>query len=120
MPDPLPADIVARQRSDSTAALAAALILAGSFPDIVSWALRAFNVKDGEPKVSVPIDVDAKSRHAPRPQPAAKSDKALLAVLRANPGASLDDLIRLGRRTADIDCRIAQASRGSGARRASQ
>ena len=42
MPDPLPSDIVARLRSDSTAALAASLILAGSFPDIVSWALRAF------------------------------------------------------------------------------
>jgi hypothetical protein len=37
MPDPLPADVVARLRSDSTAALAASLILAGSFPDIVSW-----------------------------------------------------------------------------------
>jgi hypothetical protein len=39
MPDPLPSDIVARLRSDYTAALAASLILAGSFPDIVSWAL---------------------------------------------------------------------------------
>jgi hypothetical protein len=38
-------DIVARLRSDSTAALAASLILAGSFPDIVSWALRAFGGK---------------------------------------------------------------------------
>ena len=37
MPDPLP-DIVARLKSDSTAALAAAPILAGSFPDLVSWA----------------------------------------------------------------------------------
>jgi hypothetical protein len=32
MPDPLPSDIVARLRSDSTAALAASLILAGRFP----------------------------------------------------------------------------------------
>ena len=54
MPDPLPSDIVARLRSDSTAALAASLILAGSFPDIVSWALRAFSVKDSEPKVAFP------------------------------------------------------------------
>jgi hypothetical protein len=30
MPDPLPSDIVARLRSDSTAALVASLILAGS------------------------------------------------------------------------------------------
>jgi hypothetical protein len=32
MPDPLASDVVARLRSDSTAALAAPLILAGSFP----------------------------------------------------------------------------------------
>jgi hypothetical protein len=96
MSDPLPADIVARLRSDSTAALAASLILAGSFPDIVSWALRAFG-KSGELKPSIPTD-EGKNRHAPKSKPAAKSDQALLAVMRANPGASLADLIRLGRR----------------------
>jgi hypothetical protein len=98
MPDPLPSDMVARLRSDSTAALAASLILAGSFPDIVSWALRAFSSKDTEPKVSVQPEGGDKSKYAPRPQPVAKSDKALLAVMGANPGASLADLIRLGRR----------------------
>ena len=99
MSDPLPSDIVARLRSDSTAALAASLILAGSFPDIVSWALRAFG-NSGEPKASVPTDVGRKGaniKHPPR-RPAAKSDQALLAVMRANPGSSLADLIRLGRR----------------------
>jgi hypothetical protein len=98
MPDPLPSDIVARLRSDSTAALAASLILAGSFPDIVSWALRAFSSMSGEPKASVFAARDGKSRRAPRPQSAIKSDQALLALMRANPGASLADLIRLGRR----------------------
>ena len=98
MPDPLPSDIVTRLRSDATAALAASLILGGSFPDIVSWALKAFSVKHSEPMVSVPTDGDAKSRHAPRPQSSVKSDKALLDVMRANPGASLADLIRLRRR----------------------
>jgi hypothetical protein len=97
MPDPLPSDIVARLRSDSTAALAASLILAGSFPDIVSWALRAFS-KSSEPKASVPAHSDFKSRRAPQSQPAAKSDQALHTLMRANPGASLADLIRLGRR----------------------
>ena len=97
MPDPLPSDIVARLRSDSTAALAASLILAGSFPDVVSWALRAFS-KSGEPKASIPASGEDKSRLSPKPQPALKSDQALLAVMRANPGASLADLIRLGRR----------------------
>ena len=97
MPDPLPSDIVARLRSDSTAALAASLILAGSFPDIVSWALRAFSSKSDEPKASVPARGDDESRPALKRR-SAKSDHALLAVMRANPGASLADLIRLGRR----------------------
>ena len=97
MPDPLPS-IVARLRSNSTAALAASLILAGSFPDIVSWALRAFNSKSDEPEANVCVPGDGKSRRALRPQPAVKSDQALLALMRANPGASLADLIRLGRR----------------------
>jgi hypothetical protein len=98
MPDPLPSDIVARLRSDSTAALAASLILAGSFPEIVSWALRAFSSKSDEPKANVLADDEGKSRPAPRRRPATKSDQALLAVMRANPGARLADLIRLGRR----------------------
>jgi hypothetical protein len=97
MPDPLPSDVVARLRSDSTAALAASLILAGAFPDIVSWALRAFSRSD-EPKAGVPGAGDRQSRHAPRRQSAVKSDQALLAVMRAHPGATLADLIRLGRR----------------------
>ena len=75
MPDPLPS-IVARLRSNSTAALAASLILAGSFPDIVSWALRAFS-KSGEFKPSTPT-ADGKNRHAPKSKPTAKSDQNLL------------------------------------------
>ena len=98
MPDPLPADIVARLRSDSTAALAASLILAGSFPDIVSWALRACGANESKPKASIPAEGDGKTRHVSQRQPAVKSDQALLALMRANPGASLADLIRLGRR----------------------
>jgi hypothetical protein len=97
MPDPLPSDVVTRLRSDSTAALAASLILAGSFPDIVSWALRAFS-KGSEPGAHVPTKGEGKSRHVPQRQPAVKPDQALLALMRANPGASLADLIRLGRR----------------------
>ena len=96
MPDPLPSDIVARLRSNSTAALAASLILAGSFPDIVSWALRAFS-KSGELKPTMPTD-RGKNRCAPKSKPAAKADQALLAVMRANPDAGLAELIRLGRR----------------------
>ena len=47
MPDPLSSNVVTQLRSDPTAALAAALILAGSFPDLVSWAMRAFGGKEG-------------------------------------------------------------------------
>jgi hypothetical protein len=119
MPNPLPSDIVARLRSDSTAALAASLILAGSFPDIVSWALGAFSNTD-KPKVSGTATGDSKSKPASRPQPAVKSDKALLAVMRANPSASLADLIRLGRRPRTSTVASAQAPRGGRARRASQ
>jgi hypothetical protein len=60
-------------------------------------ALRAFS-KSGEPKASIPSSGEDKSRHSPKPQSATKSDQALLALMRANPGASLADLIRLGRR----------------------
>jgi hypothetical protein len=77
MSDPLPSDVVARLRSDSTAALAASLILAGSFPDIVSWALRTFTVKDSEPTASDVTDDEGKRKPAPRPQPAVKSDQNL-------------------------------------------
>jgi hypothetical protein len=70
--------MVARLRSDSTAALAASLILAGSFPDIVSWALRAFSSKSDEPTASVPAHDDYKSTYAPRPWAAVKSDQDLL------------------------------------------
>ena len=38
----LPDDVVVRLRSDPTAALAAALIVASAFPGIVSWAARSF------------------------------------------------------------------------------
>jgi hypothetical protein len=81
------------------------LILAGSFPDIVSWALRAFGAtqgtKSGEPKAIALADGDskrAKIKQTPQRQPAAKRDQALLAVMRANPGASLAHLVKLGRR----------------------
>jgi hypothetical protein len=46
MADPLSYDVVARLKSDPTAALAAALILVGSFPDLVSWAVRVFSGKE--------------------------------------------------------------------------
>ena len=116
MPDPLPSDIVARLKSDPTAALAAALILAGSFPDLVSWAVRVFDPgakpggSNGELKVNgaggsngvaqryaAKKATRANGQHAPR-EAAAKHDQALLALMRASPGASVTEIIRMNRR----------------------
>jgi hypothetical protein len=108
MPDPLPSDVVARLKSDPMAALAAALIVAGSFPDLVSWAMKAFGGKDGVPlsetkppssvsrragRSNAPAKRDEASVRArsnganASPAVAAKHDEALLALMRANPGA---------------------------------
>ena len=111
MPDPLASDIVARLKSDPTAALAAALILAGSFPDLVSWAVRLFSGKDGaadcEPKASGAGGSNgvawkgprsqARGQHAPR-ETAARHDQALLALMRANPDVTVTELIRMSGR----------------------
>jgi hypothetical protein len=110
MPDPLPSDVVARLKSDPTAALAAALIIAGSFPDLVLWAMRAFGGKedakangaggsngfaksDGAKK-----GVRAKGRHNNSRETAAKHDQALLALMRANPDANVTEIIRMNGR----------------------
>ena len=114
MPDPLPSDVVARLKSDPTAALAAALILAGSFPDLVLWAMRAFGGKDGAKangagesngvaksdaakKGARPPGPQARGRHNSR-EAAAKHDQALLALMRANPDANVTEIIRINGR----------------------
>jgi hypothetical protein len=99
MPDPLASDVVARLRTDPTAALAAALILAGSFPDLVQWALRAFG---GQARCAGKANGEStratKASHA-NPREAAKGhDQALLELMRVNPGASLAEIIRLNGR----------------------
>jgi hypothetical protein len=114
MPDPLLSDVVARLKSDPTAALAAALILAGSFPDLVLWAMRAFGGKDGAKangagesngvaksdgakKGARPPGPQARGRHNSR-EAAAKHDQALLALMRANPDANVTEIIRMNGR----------------------
>ena len=117
MADPLSSDIVARLKSDPTAALAAALILAGSFPDLILWAVRVFGPRDPKPGASngelkangagvsngvakrpgAKKAARANGHHAPR-EAAAKHDQALLALMRASPGASVTEIIRMNRR----------------------
>jgi hypothetical protein len=103
MSDPLPSDVVVRLKSDPTAALAAALILAGSFPDLVSW-VRAFGGSRPSPptlpKPNGKPPTPARANGAGGPvvangggpaAAAAKHDQALLALMRANPGAGHGD-----------------------------
>jgi hypothetical protein len=117
MPDPLSSDVVVSLKSDPTAALAASLILAGSFPDLVSWAMRALGGKCGacvaEPKANgvghdkprkangagtrFQIGPRAKGSHNPR-EAAAEHDQALLALMRANPDASVTKIIAMSGR----------------------
>jgi hypothetical protein len=102
--DPLPSDVVVRLRSDPIAALAAALILASSFPDLVSWAVRAFGgnescrAANGELKAAAPRASAVSNVASTRHFSAARHDQALLALMRANPGASVTEIIRINRR----------------------
>jgi len=114
MPDPLPSDVVDRLKSDPTAALAAALIVAQAFPSLAAWATRSFGARVGSTRGEAPKPAPKPSAkgngagHAPRPKgangrkdprgTAAKHDEALLALMRANPGASTTELIKLNRR----------------------
>jgi hypothetical protein len=107
MPDPLPSDVVATLKTDPTAALAAALILAGSFPDLVSWAVRVFSGQSdaancelkptASPRATGQRRARAKGRQTSR-EAAAKHDQALLALMRANPDASVTEIIRMNGR----------------------
>jgi len=112
MPDPLPVDVVHSLKSDPTAALAAALILAGAFPDLVAWATRVFSGKgtaNSSPKANGGSHGVAKRDEAKKAGPeargranpseaAAKHDQALLALMRSNPGASATEIIRMNGR----------------------
>jgi hypothetical protein len=94
----------------SDPALAAALILAGSFPDLVLWAMNAFGGKDGakangagKSNSAAKSDgakkgVRAKGRHNNSRETAAKHDQALLALMRANPDANVTEIIRVNGR----------------------
>jgi hypothetical protein len=106
MPDPLPSDVVAKLRTDPTAALAAALILAGAFPDLVSWAMRAFETPASAGASATPNangnghawpPKGATGHEDPRGE-AAKHDEALLELMRANPRASITEIIRMNGR----------------------
>ena len=124
MRDPLSADVVSQLRSDPTAALAASLILAGSFPELMAWAQRTIvpaakpngvchdkangaGGSNGAVKSEVPRAKGAGTKvrgdekptlaEAPR-ESAARHDQALLALMRENPEASVTEILRLSGR----------------------
>jgi hypothetical protein len=92
----LPDSVVSTLRTDETAALAAAMIIAGSFPDIVSFAARVAGAPH-RPKVDA-----SKPQRAARGRPKRgnghvreapdQCDERLIAVMKANPGASIGAL----------------------------
>jgi hypothetical protein len=93
MSNPLPDSTVSALRANETAALAAVLIVAGSFPDIVSFAAR---VADASHKVAVP--------DAPKPQRASRGrpkrgngrdrDARLAELIRDEPGVTIAEMSR--------------------------
>lgn len=117
--EPLPDDIVARLRSDRTAALAAAVIVAGAFPGIVSWAARVFCVSSdagGHPCEAGGVGArsndeggggtggsnGASGKHgavSPSLRPPTQTEDQLLALMRANPGATIAQLVELSGRS---------------------
>ena len=121
MADPLSSDVVATLKTDKCAALAAALILAGSFPELLAWAQRTIvppatkangvghdkastsaqpckaNGSGGSNGVAKSKVVRAKGSHNPR-EAAAKHDQALLALMQANPDATVTEIIRMSGR----------------------
>ena len=107
--EPLPDDVVARLRSDPTAALAAVMIVISAFPSIVSWADRAFG-DQSHPKRRVESGGGANSGEGndckdgndlpPRRREASEhADQQLLALMRDNPGATVAGLTKLSGRS---------------------
>jgi hypothetical protein len=92
----LPDSVVSTLRSDERAALAAAMIIAGAFPDIVSFAARVAGAPHA-PKVDAP---EPPKRAKARPkrsngrvrEPPDQCNERLVAAMRANPGASIGKL----------------------------
>jgi hypothetical protein len=127
MPHPLPDAVVTTLRTDACAALAAIMIVASAHAELLAWAQRAISgcpppsavngnegvnsngagVSNGvaksdgppgpAPRIKSRGEGRAKGRHTSR-EAAAKHDQALLALMRANPGASVTEIIRMNRR----------------------
>jgi hypothetical protein len=88
--------VVTSLRTDETAALAAAMIIAGAFPEIVSFAARVAGAPH-EPKADAPeppkrIRARPKRSNGRMREAPDQCDERLIAAMRANPGASIGKL----------------------------
>ena len=109
MPQPLPDAMVATLKADPCAALAAIMIVANAHAELLAWAQRrpaprrqpAANGAGGSNGVAkhqgAKKTARANGRHTPR-EDAAKHDQALLALMQANPDATVTEIIRMNRR----------------------
>jgi hypothetical protein len=86
--------VVSTLRTDETAALAAAMIIAGSFPDIATFAARIAGAPNGPPNAPK-LQRAAKRRNGhggrcgARRETPDQCDERLTAAMRANPGANI-------------------------------
>ena len=85
--DPLPDSVIATLRSNETTALAAMLIIGGSFPDILAFATRVL----APPKAVAKPPKRARGRQR-RNNRREACDERLVAAMKANPGASIGEL----------------------------
>jgi hypothetical protein len=94
----LPDSVVSTLRTRETAALAAAMIIAGSFPEIVSLAARVAGAPRGPPDAPKPQKAAKRSNgHARRSDGRVREtpdqcDERLAQAMKANPGATIGAL----------------------------
>jgi hypothetical protein len=82
--DPLPDSVVSTLRTSETAALSATMIIAGSFPDIVSFAARVAGAPPDGPK----------PRGCPKRGNGRDRDAKLAALIRDEPGVTIAEMSR--------------------------
>ena len=85
MSNPLPDSTVSILRTDETGALAAAMIIAGSFPDIASFAARVAGGPPEPPK---------RARGRPKRGNGRDRDAKLAALIRDEPGVTIAEVSR--------------------------
>jgi hypothetical protein len=112
MLDPLSAAVVTSLRTNETAALAAAMVIAGSFPEIPAFAARGVEGPQ-RPAETAPKRARCRGNGRSRRETLDQIDDRLLAAMKANPGTRISTLAEaIGKsRTAAISALNRQNSR---------